>query len=432
MQSRYHCEDETISTLMAAGAAPALQRAEDIALNRRVLALGFICFGYFFYAWSWNTVDILRPYIAADLSLSLTQAGSMYSAQALGALFGSLINGQLADRYGRRNALMVVMIGYGVCLLLATQVQTYPQLLAQRALMGYFMGTMFPITAGLYSILFPPEIRGRIASVVFGVYNVAVAAMGAASAAIFAQGWDWHLLLWAGIFPIAAAFLAPLFVPNDLKVAAWGDKNGDTRARTRLPVLELFVARYRRQTLMLALLTGLNFFGYQAFTGWATTFLKDVRGVTDTTVGVIIFWQFAGNIVGTFFWGWLGDKYGRRLPAVGFLLGAVLILVFLFAPVGTVGLTVIAFIYGAMAACSVIWGPWLTELYPPHLKSTAASIFNWGRIISFMAPLLTGKIAESYGLTATMALASITFAIAAVVWLRLPETLDRPVQRARD
>jgi MFS family permease len=417
---------------MATNARLAFQRAEDIPLHRRLLALGFICVGYFFYAWSWNTVDILRPYIAADLSLSLTQAGSMYSAQALGALFGSLINGQLADRFGRRNALMLVMIGYGICLLLGTVVQTYPQLLAQRAVMGYFMGTMFPITAGLYSILFAPEIRGRVASVVFGVYNIAVAALGAASSAIFAQGWDWHILLWVGVVPIAAAFLAPIFVPDDLRVAAWGDMNGDTRARTRLPIAELFVVRYRRQTLMLALLTGLNFFGYQAFTGWATTFLKDVRGVADAAVGVVIFWQFAGSIIGTFFWGWFGDKYGRRPAAIGFLLGAALILVFLFAPVGAAGLSIIAFVYGAVAACTVIWGPWLTELYPPHLKSTAASIFNWGRIISFMAPLITGKIAESYGLTATMTVASLTFALAAVVWLRLPETLNRPQQRAAD
>ena len=45
----------------------------------------------FFYGWSWNTVDVLRPQIREALDLSLTQAGSMYTAQSLGALIGATV-----------------------------------------------------------------------------------------------------------------------------------------------------------------------------------------------------------------------------------------------------------------------------------------------------------------------------------------------------
>ncbi|MFX8230959.1 MFS transporter, partial [Acinetobacter baumannii] len=85
------------------------RRAESLPLAQRIGAFAFLLTGYFCYAWTWNTVDVLRPYIAEDLHLSLTQAGSLYSAQAAGALLGAVINGQLADRFGRRNALVVVM-----------------------------------------------------------------------------------------------------------------------------------------------------------------------------------------------------------------------------------------------------------------------------------------------------------------------------------
>jgi MFS family permease len=83
------------------------------------------------------------------------------------------------------------------------------------------------------------------------------------------------------------------------------------------------------------------------------------------------------------------------------------------------------FTYGVMLSCSATWGPWLSELYPPHLRSTAASIFNWGRVVSMTAPLITGPLAERFGLAPVMCLASVSFVAAAMIWLSLPETLKR-------
>ena len=68
-----------------------MQRAEDISQSRRIAALVFLLIGYFFYAWSWNTVDILRPYIKDDLGLTLTQSGSLYTMQAIGAIIGAVV-----------------------------------------------------------------------------------------------------------------------------------------------------------------------------------------------------------------------------------------------------------------------------------------------------------------------------------------------------
>ena len=403
----------------------AMVRAEDLSLRRRAGALVFICLGYAFYAWAWNTVDILRPYIRADLGLTLAEAGSLYSAQAIGALVGAVINGQLADKFGRRRALAAVMTGYGLCLVAGVFVASYPQVLIQRALMGYFMGSMYPICVGIYVGLFPPTVRAKVASIILGVYNAAVSLLGIASAAVFSAGLDWHLLLWVGLLPVALAPLAFLLVPDDRLTIPWGGTIAPAIASGKLPVSELFSAPFRRRTLLLASMTGLNFFAYQAFVGWTTTFLKDVRGVGDVDIGALVGWQFAGSVVGGFFWGWVGDRFGRRVAATGFFIAAFLIVPFLYLPMGFAQLQLLALVIGASYASSVVWGPWLTELYPPHLRSTAASIFNWGRIISFMAPLITAAIAERYGLTASMALGSVAFTVAGIIWLQQPETLVR-------
>jgi dipeptide/tripeptide permease len=53
------------------------------------------------------------------------------------------------------------------------------------------------------------------------------------------------------------------------------------------------------------------------------------------------------------------------------------------------------------------------------------SIFNWGRIVSMTAPLVTGEIAASFGLEAAMSLAIVGFGLGALVWFALPETVSR-------
>ena len=413
---------------MAANSLPSgWINAADLSPARRYGALAFLLIAYFCYSWSWNTVDILRPYIKDSLQLSLTQSGSLYTIQSIGALLGAVVMGQVADKIGRRSALTIAMIGFGTGILGGRVVADYSELILQRAYLGFFMGSMFPIAVGIYSGLFAREVRGQIAGVVFFVYNIAVSSLGFLSAAAFRSGYDWKALLWIGVIPVAMALFAPLFIPDDRKLVPMDGlaADGQTLAKAALPIAELFAPGVARQTCMLALMTGLNFFAYQAFTGWATTYLKTVRGIPDTVVGDVLGWQFFGAAIGAVIWGWVSDRHGRRSAAWGFVAAAAIIPIYLFVPMGIALLEIAGFAYGIMLSSSATWGPWLSELYPPHLRSTAASIFNWGRLISMTAPLITAPLAIAFGLAPVMCLASVSFVAAAAVWLSLPETLKR-------
>ena len=401
-------------------------RAQDFTQGRRFAALSFLLVAYFFYAWSWNTVDILRPYIKESLGLTDLQAGSSYTLQSIGAIFGAVVMGQVADKIGRRNALVISMFGYGTGLLSALLVSSYTGLIFQRIALGFFMGSMFPIAVGIYSGLFARDVRGVIAGFVLGIYNVAVAALGFLSAAAFRAGYDWTVLLWAGAVPVALALFAFLVIPDDRHfVPMDGHTDDEATAKAALPIAELFKPGVAKQTILLATMTGLNFFAYQAFTGWATTYLREDRGIPDTVVGDVLGWQFIGAAIGGLVWGWISDRFGRRIAAWGFVVAAALIPVYLFVPLPIGLLELTGFAYGLMLSCSAIWGPWLSELYPSHLRSTAASIFNWGRVISMTAPLITAPLAEAFGRAPVMSLASFSFLAAAVIWFRMPETVVR-------
>ncbi|MGI4827727.1 MAG: MFS transporter [Janthinobacterium lividum] len=398
----------------------------DLPLSRRLIAFGFLLIAEFFYGWAWNTVDVLRPFFRQSLGLSLTQAGSAYSAQGAGALIGAIVFGQLADRFGRRNMLVVVMIGYGLLLVTGVTVSSYVTLLLQRFALGLFLGGSFPVVVGIYVELFKPTLRGKLASAINTTFSSAIIVLGMAFGHLGRH--DWHLLLWiGGVPPVLLSGLTFVVVP-ELKHSSVAKAH-----ITKIPIAELFTPGLRRRTLLLASLTGLNFFSYQAFSGWLTTYLQGTLLLPLPKIGHLISAQFAGNIVGGFFWGWAGDRFGRRFGAIGFFLTAAAIGTFLSIPPVFSLLLSLGFAYGFALSASVTWGPWLAELFPPHLKSTASSIFNWGRLVSFFAPLITGALAMHFGLRASMLVSILTFVCAAFIWLALPETLQplaEPIDRS--
>ena len=434
---------QTANSDLTAAAARPMVHAEDLSLTRRVCAFGLILLGYVFYSYSWNTVDILRPYIREASGLTLQEAGLLYSAQSLGALIGAPVIGQLADRFGRRLLLTIITVGYALSLLSGLMAHGLWPLLAQRVVLGLFVGGVFSVVVGLYMGLFDQRLRGRLASMVGAMF----------SAGIVLQGWlgtyllerDWTLMLWAGgLPPLLIAALSWWVIPDDRRVIPHGAKPAPSAGPAtaaahatplspvpaaakphKLPIAELFKPAVRRVTLLLTLMSGLNFFANQAFVGWVTTYLKDERGLAGAGIGALVAWQGVGGILGGFVWGWIADRYGRRMGSIGFFLGGAMIVAYLRAPSDLTLLTVLGFAFGFIIASGVVWGPFFAELYPPHLRSTAASIIHWGRIIAFFAPAVTAAVASAVGLTTSMMLAALLYCAAGGIWLLLPETLVR-------
>jgi MFS family permease len=188
--------------------------------------------------------------------------------------------------------------------------------------------------------------------------------------------------------------------------------------------------QYRGVTLRLIALSAVNFAGSETFAGWTTAYLKE-RHYGGHLLGDVVAAQGLGGLLGVIAWGFLADRYGRRFNALGFALTPITIVAFMLTA-GYSGNAAIGamFAYSMVQNASMIWGPMFAELYPIEIRSTAASLFHYGRIVSFAAPTLVAAAADHYGLAPAMSAGVVVYALGAAIWWSLPESLA-PQKAAR-
>ncbi|MDG2698411.1 MFS transporter, partial [Vibrio parahaemolyticus] len=162
--------------------------------------------------------------------------------------------------------------------------------------------------------------------------------MGAYAAFIASIDAPWEsLMLVGGIPPLAAAVVMIFVLPSDSKVIAYGEEEQAKAEESDAPAKkgswgEMLSKPYRKITLTCLLLAGLNFYGFQFFGGFVTTYLRDVRMFDGATIGLIFSISAFGSLFGAWFWGWVADKFGRKVNAFGFILAGIMVSIFFVAP----------------------------------------------------------------------------------------------------
>ena len=380
--------------------------------GQRACSVAYLVALQFLYSWAWSSSDVLRPLFRVLYDLSLAEAGAAYSAQVVGALGGGLLYGRVQHALGRRATLALIGLGCGASLAAGSLVDGLVTLILQRAVMGLFMGAVFPATIGVVVDLFPSGQRGRLASLIDATYFAAVIALGWAAAAWVEV--DWRLLFWPVGLALATIGVGALLLPLP--------NHAEDRPTEAPRVRDLFRPGLRRRTLALTAMISANACGHQAFVGWLTVYLVEVDGVSPGAVAATLSAQYAGSVIGSFAWGVVIDRLGRRTGAVGLASAGLFIPLFLLLPDPLWARQIAIFGYGFSFAAVVTLGPWLAELYPAAMRAPATSIFQWGRCVSLIAPPLTGFVAATTGLPTVMGFAVICFLASGAIWRLLPET----------
>ncbi|MDE1264033.1 MFS transporter [Vibrio aestuarianus] len=407
----------------------------EVPMIQRVAAYLAILVGYFFYCYNFVIIDYVRPYIVdAYDGINLADTAQFYTWQSIGALIGALSCAWVASNFGKKSTLIVITALNGGATIINMMFTDYAMWAAMRFIIGISLGGYFTVAVSLMIGLFTPTVRGKLTAFASSMFSVALMAMGAYAAFISSIDAPWQSLMWVGgIPPLVAAALMIFILPSDKKVIAYGEEDQAAAEASNVPVKkgswgEMLSGPYRKLTITCLLLAGLNFYGYQFFSGFVTTYLKEVRQFDGATIGIIFSISAFGSLFGAWVWGAIADKYGRKVNAFGFILAGVMASVFFVAPndvmIGSLNmLAILGLIYNFGLSASAVWGGYFSELFPAHLRSFGAALFHGGRIIGMWAPMVLVFIQERSDLETAMWGSPIVWIVAGLLWLSLPETL---------
>ncbi|HBC3995968.1 TPA: MFS transporter [Vibrio cholerae] len=407
----------------------------EVPMIQRVAAYLAILVGYFFYCYNFVIIDYVRPYIVeAYDGISLSDTAQFYTWQSVGALIGALSCAWFAGRFGKKYTLITITALNGGATIVNMMFTDYATWAAMRFIIGLSLGGYFTVAVSLMIGLFTPTVRGKLTAFASSMFSVALMVMGAYAAFISSIDAPWESLMWVGgIPPLAAAFAMVFVLPSDKNVIAYGEE--DSSANTGQNTLakkgswgEMLSKPYRLLTITCLLLAGLNFYGFQFFSGFVTTYLKEVRQFDGATIGVIFSISAFGSLFGAWVWGAVADKFGRKVNAFGFILAGIMAAIFFIAPsdlmIGSLNmLAILGLIYNFGLSSSAVWGGYFSELFPAHLRSYGAALFHGGRIIGMWAPMVLIFIKERTDLQTAMWGSPIVWIVAGLLWLSLPETL---------
>src|SRR4051794_24237231 len=128
---------------------------------RRWQALGVLALSLLIVTMGNTILNVGLPTIRADLDASSSQLQWIVDGYLL--VFAGLLlaAGSLGDRFGRRRALIVGLVLFGVGSILAAVSDTSSALIGSRALMGLGAAGIMPTTLSILTNIFPSDERPK-------------------------------------------------------------------------------------------------------------------------------------------------------------------------------------------------------------------------------------------------------------------------------
>jgi MFS family permease len=362
----------------------------------------------------------------------------LFVPAAAGGIFG-LVGGYLTDLFGRRRVLVWSILIYAFSALAAGFSTTPYQLLFFRC--TTFIGVCVEFVAAvawLAELFSDPKQRESVLGytqafssigglLVSGAYYLAVT-YGDSLPAIYGGHQAWRYTLMSGVIPAIPLIIVRPFLPDS---PVWREKKLAGTLR-RPSILELFQPKYRKITLVTALMFACSYgaaFGAIQHIPRIVPGLPDVislpRPAQQQIVSKVQLAQELGGLTGRFILAFLAVRIiSRRKLLRVFQVPGLFIVPFVFLYPAQENYTMARvgmFMAGLFTVAQFsFWGNYLPRMYPTYLRGTGESFAAniGGRMLGTSAALLTTTLANSmYGATPFAKLAYSAAAVAFLVYL---------------
>jgi MFS family permease len=407
--------------MAATSTFPLLQASSDQKRTLLAAAMGWGLDGFDVMLYSNIAVFVMR-----DLNIAgKARTGLPNTFMLLASGIGGILFGFIADRIGRKKALMLSILTYSVCSLGSGLSSSLAILVFFRFVLGLGMGGEWNTGATLVAETWPVHLRAKAIAIVQSSW-----AWGLAAAALVAGvvlNWtrnNWRAVFLVGVLPALVTLWIRRGVPES---EMWKRQQA---ANQSAPFSDMFAPALRRNAIFLLLLNLFGLFAWWGLFSWMPPYLtlpveKGGRGLgMMNTTWLLVVLNLVGMFPGYLCYGWIADHLGRRKSLVLFTLcAALLIPVYAAARSPWVILVfggLVAFFGTGFFSGSALIG---SEIFPTAVRARALGLtYNGARALSCVAPYTIGWVGDNKGLSWAFGLCAVAFVLTALMASQLPET----------
>lgn len=385
----------------------------EVVVKKSYLQVILLAMGHFFNDFYCNFLPILLPILIPKLGLSLTLSGALVMVMSLSANVLQPVFGYFMDKYNF-NKIMPLIIPFGaVFICLTNWASNFIVLAVLIGFSGLAVSTFHPMGAGLVSKVAPD---GKISTCI-SIF-VAGGSFGFALAPILLVYFmQMYSLDYLPILIIPAIILGVLMYSSGLSKARFVNEQVAKNMHFNLaqilqnkPLMLLNISMGLRAWLFTALVTFLPL--------WAIE-----KGCDNTLSGWILTIYLCGSVIGGLIGGALNDKIGYKKVILWALIFTLIpTMYFLFAQQIDILMYIALFVGGGLVMAAnpgaIVWGQ---DLLPDNPGMASGMMLGLSFGLGGFGTMLTGSLAENYGLTMALALTAILVVISIVLVYLTPE-----------
>ena len=410
-----------------------------------VSAMGGLLFGY-----DWVVIGGAKPFyeLYFGISGSPVMQGVAMSTALVGCLFGAMVAGAAADRWGRKPLLTVSAVLFTISAIGTGLFNDFTLFNIARFVGGMGIGVASALAPMYIAEMSPAEIRGRMVSlnqmtIVLGILAAQVVNMllardtSVAAEQAWNVEWGWRWMFWAETVPAALFLVMSLFIPESPVYLRLKAGNARDSGENKTGLKELFKHKYGRM-----LLLGLVIAVFQQWCGTNVIFnyaQEIFTGAGYDVDGMFIDIVITGiaNVAFTFVALYTIEKWGRRtlmlIGAGG--LGLIYLTLGTCYFIEVKGVMMVVLVVTAISVYAMTLGPvtWtlLAEIFPNRIRGMAMATCTFALwvgccTLTFSFPSMNAALGSSGTFWIYSAICACAFVF---LWRRCPETKGKSLEQ---
>ena len=371
----------------------------------------------------------ILPNLRADFGIDEFQAGLLFAFVNFGTIVAWLLI-RRADQWGRRNVMMITIVGYTVFTFLsglAWDVWSFAlfQFIARVFLIGEWATSMV-----YASEEYPNDRRGTVIGVLQAFSSLGAVFCAGITPFLLTSAYGWRTVYLVGVFPL----IILAFARRNLKETRRFEKLKADGKLTTGDFFAIMRGPHRRRVLQLASIWIITYAcSHTAISFWKDFALNE-RSFSDGDVGFSLTVASIASMPMVFLSGKLLDSIGRKWGStVIFILTSLGVFsAYYFEGQTALTLALVFAIFGVSAVLPAL-NTFTTELFPTEVRSDA---FGWannllGRLGYVISPIFIGWAAERWSWGAAIRPTAVFPLLALVlIWWLLPETNGKDIDEA--